>query len=242
MTTDYTKVFQDAEAVEKYESVTYAPDTYASRINERQRAYLRGLVAREFGATAPAQHDFACGTGRAIRTLEGLVRAAYGYDTSAEMMAKAAEVGTRAEFHQVSPDGPVPEPVDAGRPSVVTMFRLLLNVDDAIRDRAMSFAAKVLPDADAGLLVVENHGNASSVRHLRARRHSGQRWFAELSHDQVVKLLDRHGFEVVERRGFSMLTPSLHAHRLARAADAAARRMPGSDAYAVNVLYAARRK
>jgi SAM-dependent methyltransferase len=242
MTADYTKVFQDTEAVEKYESVTYAPDTYASRINDRQRAYLRGLVAREFGEQAPVQHDFACGTGRAIRTLHGLVREAHGYDTSAEMMAKAAEVGSQAAFHQVPMDGPVPSPVDAGLPAIVTMFRLLLNVDDAIRERALAFAAKVLPTASAGLLVVENHGNASSVRHLRARRHSGQRWFAELSHEQVVELLGRHGFEVVERRGFSMLTQSLHAHPLARAADAAARKLPGSDAYAVNVLYAARRK
>jgi SAM-dependent methyltransferase len=241
VTADYTKVFQDADAVEKYETITYAPDTYASRINERQQAYLRGLVIREFGDKAPVQHDFACGTGRAIRTLHGLVRAAHGYDTSAEMMAKAAEVGSQAAFHQVPTDGPVPAPVDAGFPAIVTMFRLLLNVDDAVRDRALAFAAKALPTPDAGILVVENHGNASSVRHLRARRHSGQRWFAELSHEQVSQLLARHGFEVIERRGFSMLTPSLHAHPLARAADAAARRFPGSDAYAVNVLYTARR-
>ena len=241
MTTDYTKVFQDAEAVEKYENVTYAPDSYATRINERQRAYLRGLVTREFGERAPVQHDFACGTGRAIRTLHGLVRSAHGYDTSSEMMAKAAEVGSQAAFHQVPMDGPVPEPVDAGTPAIVTMFRLLLNVDDNVRDRALAFAAKVLPTAEAGLLVVENHGNASSVRHLRARKHSGQRWFAELSHEQVSSLLAKHGFEVVERRGFSMLTPSLHSHPIARAADAAARRLPGSDTYAVNVLYAARR-
>ena len=102
MSADYTKVFQDADAVEKYETVTYAPDSYASRINDRQRAYLRELVKREFSGRAPVQHDFACGTGRAIRTLHGLVRVAHGYDTSAEMMAKAAEVGTRAEFHQVA--------------------------------------------------------------------------------------------------------------------------------------------
>jgi SAM-dependent methyltransferase len=241
LTADYTKVFQDAEAVEKYETVTYAPDTYASRINERQQAYLRGLVQREFGDHPPVQHDFACGTGRAIRTLHGLVRAAHGYDTSAEMMAKAAEVGSQAQFHQVPMDGPVPAPVEAGFPAIVTMFRLLLNVDDAVRDRALAFAAKALPAPDAGILVVENHGNASSVRHLRARRHSGQRWFAELSHEQVGELFARHGFEVIERRGFSMLTPSLHAHPLARAADAAARKLPGSDAYAVNVLYTARR-
>jgi hypothetical protein len=241
VTADYTKVFQDADAVEKYETVTYAPDTYASRINERQRAYLRGLVSREFDDLPPVQHDFACGTGRAIRTLHGLVRAAHGYDTSAEMMAKAAEVGTRALFHRIPAGGPVPEPVDDGLPAIVTMFRLLLNVDSAVRDRALAFAARALPTPDAGMLVVENHGNARSLRHLRARRHHGQRWFAELSHQQVGELLGRHGFEIVERRGFSMLTPSLHEHPLARAADAAARRFPGSDAYAVNVLYAARR-
>jgi hypothetical protein len=233
VTTDYSKVFQDAEAVEKYETVTYAPDSYATRINERQRAYLRELVRREFGDQPPAHHDFACGTGRAIRTLHGLVREAHGYDTSAEMMGKAAEVGSRANWHQV--------PVDGGLPAIVTMFRLLLNVDDAVRDRALAFAAAGLPTRSAGLLVVENHGNASSVRHLRARRHSGERWFAELSHEQVSSLLARHGFEVVERRGFSMLTPSLHSSPLARAADAAARRVPGSDALAVNVVYTARR-
>ncbi|GGQ65873.1 methyltransferase domain-containing protein [Couchioplanes azureus] len=242
MTTDYTKVFQDPEAVDKYEHVTYAPDSYASQINERQQAYLRKLVQREFGARLPVQHDFACGTGRAIRTLHGLVREAHGYDTSAEMMAKAEEVGSRAQWHQIPPDGPVPNPVPAGHPAIVTMFRLLLNVDEAVRDRAVAFAAKALPTPDAGLLVVENHGNAGSLRHLRARRHSGERWFAELSHGEVERLLDRHGFEITERRGFSMLTESLNGNPLARVADAAARALPGTDGFAVNVLYTARRK
>ena len=241
MTSDYTEVFQDADAVDKYEHVTYAPDSYASRINERQQAYLRRLVAREF-AIAPVQHDFACGTGRAIRTLHGLVREAHGYDTSAEMMAKAAEVGSRAHWHRVPMDGPVPEPVQAGHPALVTMFRLLLNVPTDVRDRAIAFAAKVLPTAKSGLLVVENHGNAGSLRHLRAGRHSGKRWFAELSHREVRELLGRHGFEVTGRRGFSMLTESLDRKPLARAADAVTRRLPGVDGFAVNVLYTARRK
>jgi SAM-dependent methyltransferase len=245
LTTEYTQVFQDAEAVEKYESVTYAPDSYATRINERQRAYLRTLVQQRFTARKPVQHDFACGTGRAIRTLHGLVRVAHGYDTSAEMMAKAAEVGCQAEWHQVPADGPVPNPVSAGLPAIVTMFRLLLNVNDGIRDRALAFAAKALPDRDAGLLVIENHGNASSLRHLRARRHSGQRWFAELSHAQVGTLLARHGFEIVERRGFSMLTQAWYdkpgLRPVARTADAAVTKLPGTDAFAVNVIYVARR-
>ena len=242
MTTDYTEVFRDTEAVEKYEHVTYAPDSYASRISERQQAYLRKLVRQEFGREKPVQHDFACGTGRAIRTLHGMVSDAHGYDTSAEMMRKAAEVGSRARFHQVPMTGPVPEPVDAGIPAIVTMFRLLLNVDDSVRDRALAFAAKVLQHRADGILVVENHGNAGSLRHLRARRHSGERWFAELSHEQVEKLLAKHGFEILERTGFSMLTQSLHGNPVARAADAAARALPGTGGFAVNVLYTARRK
>jgi predicted TPR repeat methyltransferase len=241
MTTDYTEVFRDAEAVEKYEHVTYAPASYATRINERQQVYLRRLVRREFAGEMPVQHDFACGTGRAIRTLQGFVRAAHGYDTSAAMMRKAAEVGSRARWHQVPMTGPVPEPVDAGTPAIVTMFRLLLNVDDAVRDRALAFAAKVLRKREDGLLVVENHGNTTSLRHLRARRHSGERWFAELSHEQVAEVLDRHGFEVIERRGFSMLTQSLHSNPVARAADVAVRALPGTAGFAVNVLYTARR-
>jgi SAM-dependent methyltransferase len=245
VTTDYGRIFQDPEAVEKYENVTYAPDSYASRINERQRAYLRRLVRRRFPARRPAQHDFACGTGRAVRALHGLVREAHGYDTSAEMMAKAAAVGSVATWHKVAPDGPVPEPVPAGRPAIVTMFRLLLNVDDAVRERALAFAAKALPDPDAGLLVVENHGNAGSMRHLRARRNAGRRWFAELSHQEVPGLLGRHGFAVVERRGFSMLTQGCYDRRalrpVARVADATVTRLPGAAACAVNVVYTARR-
>ena len=242
MTTEYSKVFQDTDAVDKYEHITYAPDSYASRINERQQAYVRKLVVREFGDRQPVQHDFACGTGRAIRTLHGLVREAHGYDTSAEMMAKAAEVGSQAQWHLVPMDGPVPSPVRAGYPAIVTMFRLLLNVDESVRDRALAFAAKALPEAGSGVLVVENHGNTGSLRHLRARKRSGQRWFAELSHDEVEALFARHGFEVTERRGFSMLTESLEKNPLARAADAAARALPGTDGFAVNVLYTARRK
>ncbi|MET7422102.1 hypothetical protein [Dactylosporangium sp. NPDC005555] len=71
------------------------------------------------------------------------------------------------------------------------------------------------------------------------------RWFAELSHDDVAGLLGRHGFEIVERRGFSMLTQGWYERRgldrIARGVDRAARLLPGTDGYAVNVVYVARR-
>jgi SAM-dependent methyltransferase len=245
VTTEYTEVFQDLDAVEKYETITYAPGSYASTINARQRAWLHRLVARRFGATRPVQHDFACGTGRAIRNMHGLVSAAHGYDTSAAMMAKAADVGSQASWHRVAPDGPVPTPVETAGPKVVTMFRLLLNVGDDVRNRAIAFAAKALPTPESGLLVVENHGNTGSLRHIGSGKHAGKRWFAELSHDEVVTLLRRHGFELVERRGFSMLTQAWYDRRwlrpVARAVDAVWTRLPGSARYAVDVVYVARR-
>jgi len=94
MRADYAEIFQSTENVDKYTDVVYAPGSYASHVNNRQRRFVRDLVARTFHDRRPVQHDFACGTGRAIRLLHGLVRAAHGYDPSAEMLAKATEAGT----------------------------------------------------------------------------------------------------------------------------------------------------
>lgn len=245
MRTDYTQIFQDAAAVEKYEHIVYAPDSYWSAINIRQRKYLRGLARRAFPYRRPVQHDFACGTGRAIRILHGLVRGAHGYDTSAAMLAKAAEVGAYARMHQVEETGPTPSPVPTDSPALVTVFRLLLNVEHCVRERAIAFAAQALPHYDAGLLVVENHGNAHSLRHLRHRRHGGKPWFAELTHDDVAALLDRHGFTIVEQRGFAVLTQGWYGKRwlrpLAQLLDDLATRSGVVGRFAVNVLYVARR-
>jgi predicted TPR repeat methyltransferase len=246
-TDQYTEVFRDAAAVEKYEHVVYAPDSYASAVNRRQRAFLRGLIRREFPYRRPVQHDFACGTGRAIRLLQGMVRAAHGYDTSDAMLAKADEVGACAQLHRIDADGPPPAPEPTGGPALVTIFRLLLNVGDDVRDRALAFAAQALPDRDAGLLVLENHGNRESLRHLRHRRKAG-RWFAELSHDEVEALLTRHGFTLVECRGFAMFPQGWYApaalRPFVRVVDDLCARLGWLGRlhrHAVTVLYVARR-
>jgi predicted TPR repeat methyltransferase len=243
--TDYTGVFQDAAAVEKYEHVVYAPDSYSSAINRRQRAYLRALVKRAFPYRRPAQHDFACGTGRAIRLLHGLVRAAHGYDTSAAMLAKARELGAFAELHQLPADGPTPAPVNPEAPTIVTIFRLLLNAEPEVRERALAFAAQALPDSESGLLVVENHGNRRSLRHLRHRRNADQRWYAELSHTEVAALLAGHGFSIVQRRGFSLFPQGWYDRRwlrpLVRLIDDGCCRSELFSGLAVTVLYVARR-
>ena len=245
MRTDYAEVFQSDEAVDKYERVVYAPETYSTAVSGRQRAFLRRLVRREFTARRPVQHDFACGTGRAIKLLHGVVRAAHGYDVSAQMLAKAQEAGVYAKLHQVAGDGPVPEPATVDGPALVTVFRLLLNAPKDVRDRAIAFAAKILPEADSGLLVVENHGNRSSLRHLRHRSNRANQWFAELHHAEVEQLLARHGFEVVQRRGFALCPAGAYRREwlrpVARRADDLAARSGRLSGVATDVLYVARR-
>jgi predicted TPR repeat methyltransferase len=245
MRTDYADIFQNNAAVDKYERVVYAPDTYSAAVSARQRAYLRRLVRREFTERRPVQHDFACGTGRAIRLLHGVVRAAHGYDASAAMLAKARDTGVYAKLHQIPDAGPLPEPATLDGPALVTVFRLLLNAPPHVRDRAIEFAANVLPHTGSGLLVVENHGNRSSLRHLRHRRHKSNAWFAELEHEEVERLLARHGFEIVERRGFAVCPAGAYRkgwiRPIARRIDNVAARTPRLANVCTDVLYTARR-
>jgi SAM-dependent methyltransferase len=241
---DYSQVFQNANAVDRYEGVQYAPDSQATAVEARQRRYVRRLVERSF-AQPPAQHDFACGTGRAIGMLDGLVAEAHGYDTSEQMLDRARQYGYRARWHVIPVTGPVPEPEPVHGPAVVTMFRLLLNVPDHVRERAIAFAATALPQPRSGLLIVQNHGSSRSLRHLRARKHAGNPWFSELSDRRVVELLGRHGFEIVARRGFAMFPRGWYRPKATRALvrylDDLLCGSRVLDRYAVDVLYVARR-
>ena len=245
MRADYTQVFQDTTAVAKYDDVQYAPDSHSTAVNARQRRYLRRLVRDAFPMQRPTQHDSACGTGRAVELLHGLVRDAHGYDTSVQMLARADENGHHAHWHQIEEAGPVPTPAPVSGTSIVTVFRLLLNVPDSVRERSIAFAARALPTYTSGLLVVQNHGSARSLRHLRARRNASNPWFSELSDAYVLGLFAQHGFTLVGRRGFAMFPKGWYAPRLTRpivrAVDDALCRLRIFDRYAVDVLYVARR-
>ena len=167
-----TPEVQTETAVDKYETVVYAPESYSSAVSARQRAYLRRLVRRSFTERRPVQHDFACGTGRAIRLLHGVVRAAHGYDVSAAMLAKARDSGVYAKLHEIPGDGPLPAPAPAEGPALVTIFRLLLNVTPEVRDRAMAFAAAAHTDLPLGHM--RSGGARQGTRQLMASRLCGR--------------------------------------------------------------------
>jgi hypothetical protein len=147
--------------------------------------------------------------------LAGLVDAAHGYDVSEAMLADAA-TAYDAHWHVVPPDGPVPRPAATEGPVVVTAFRLLLNAPPEVRHRAIAFAGLALPDADSGVLLVENHGRRGSLRHLSRRRNTGNPWYQELSDDEVAALLASHGFRVAARRGCAVLPPGWYRSRRLR--------------------------
>ncbi|GAA4205262.1 methyltransferase domain-containing protein [Actinocatenispora rupis] len=242
MRTDYPELFRDDAAVSKYENVVYRPGGYSASISARQRDVLRGQIRRWF-PEPPVQHDFACGTGRALLMLADLVCAGHGYDVSPAMLRGARDAGCTADLHLVPPDGPVPMPARTTGPTLVTMFRLLLNATEPVRDRALAFAAAALPHRDSGLLVLENHGRSRSLRHLGRWRHRGDPWFSELSDRTVRDLLARHGFELVGTYGFALTTPAWYKTAVLRAPAGLldtylAPRLPSLS---TDVLYVARR-
>jgi SAM-dependent methyltransferase len=245
MPTEYSQVFQNTRAVEKYEDVQYAPDSHSSAVNHRQQRYLHRLIGASFGRRKPTQHDFACGTGRAIGMLADLVSDAHGYDVSPQMLERAEANGHRAHWHVIDATGRLPSPVRTAGPSVVTIFRLLLNVPDDVRDRAIAFAARALPAPEAGLLVVQNHGSRRSLRHVLARRKADNPWYVELSDAQVYEIFKRHGFSLVARKGCAIFPRGWYRAKLTRpvvrGVDDLLCRTRIFDRYAVDVLYIARR-
>ena len=160
MRADYTDIFQAASAVEKYESVVYGPQTYGAAVNARQRTYLRWLARR---------HSRSAAAGAARLRL----RHRTGHPDAARVRAGGARLrhipgdagsgqGVRRWWPRCTRSGRrarCRHRPDAGRPALVTVFRLLLNVPDEVRERAIAFAAQVLARPEDGLLVVENHGN-----------------------------------------------------------------------------------
>lgn len=245
MDAEYSDVFRDEQAVRKYADEVYADGTYATVRNERQRTWLRSFVERTF-AEPPVLHDFACGTGRVIASIHDLVSESHGYDVSRAMMERGAEDGVEAVWHVVDADGPDPAPVPTRGPALVTAFRFFLNTPDVARHRALAFAAAALPTAEAGVLLVENHGHSRSLRHFTRKTHRQRAWFNELSTPHVRELLAEHDFEITDTVAFSVLPSRAYRlgplSRLLVPLDGLLVRLPGSHLIAAGLVHVARRR
>jgi len=226
MTTRYAERFQPTAAVAAYDDAEYGADSYATGIWRCQRPVLEQLV-KDFRATqaGPVRLlDFACGTGRVLAALEPLVDVADGVDISENMVAVARGKCPKARL-RVGDVLAQPELL-APEYDLISCFRFLLNVEPELRGRVLRRLREVLR-TPAGLLLVNVHGNARSLRHpaiawrrWRQRGEPSDVMLNEMSPGAAKRLLADSGFEIVRQFGFGMLPPTLYRTPLRRAAGA----------------------
>lgn len=186
--------------------------------------------------------DFASGTGRILDVAAHFFDDLTGIDVSEAMVEVAREKVPTARILQADI---TTENVDVGTFDVITLFRFILRAHD-LRDEVLDWLRSVI--RDDGLLIVNNHRNAYSIRGLMYRlshlfRHDGTE--SELLTDrQVEELLRASGFEVTEEFGFGVL-PSVHGRLLLPARmilwlERRINRSPVDGLYAKNRLYVCR--
>lgn len=224
--TGYREYFQRPEVVAAYlRGYTGPGPVLDGPAWSSLRRYLRAVVRRTPGGAGPRRAlDYACGAGRVLAELAPYCGELHGWDTSAAMLRECHRAVPQARLRQVDlsePDadlGPVP------RFDVITVFRLLLNLEPDRRLVILRRLAGLL--AGGGRLIVDNHGNRHSLRHLALRygRRRTPGFANELTDREVRALLTAAGLRVLDRAGFGWLPESLHRGRLT---GRAARRIDG---------------
>jgi Methyltransferase domain len=215
MQDEYAFHFQDQAVAGAYAAEVYADGTFDSHVSRLQLAWARSVVESSF--TSPPIHlDFACGTGRILAALEDVTAESFGFDVSAEMLELAQARNLRSTLLKTDPMAPqLSLPPIGPRPVVVTMFRFLLNTEPEARGVALDFAARALSEHPDSLLIVNNHGNKTSLRML-ARLKPTRRgpWFNSMSDREMRALLGARGLQTVARFGVGFAPSS--SYRRAR--------------------------
>jgi SAM-dependent methyltransferase len=177
-----------------------------------ERPYLESLFARLAADRPNGRYlDFACGTGRILDVGAARFEDVTGIDVSEAMVAVARRKRPSATI--VCADV-LFDPIVIDSFDVITLFRFLVRARE-LREPILGWLRTVV--RDDGVLVVNNHRNAASLRGLafriRRRFHPTEFDSEILSDSDVVALLGRTGFEVVEEYGFG-LVPSFRGHLL----------------------------
>jgi SAM-dependent methyltransferase len=239
---DYRSSHADPEKPEEYE-LAYRPGTYAAWVWEREKPYLDEVIDRRLPGARVRYLDLACGTGRIIGHVEHRVAESTGVDISGPMLEIAARNVTRSTLVHGDPtrDGDLV----TGPFQLVTSFRLLLNAQPELREDVLAFTSRIL--ADEGIFVFDVHGNTTSLRVFGPLRNRLFRRepIHQLAVPQVRRLLRRYGLEVVEMRGFGLLTPKLFrtlGRGRAERIEALAQRFGVLQYLCVNLVFVARKR
>ncbi|MHC4324839.1 MAG: class I SAM-dependent DNA methyltransferase [Planctomycetota bacterium] len=188
--------------------------------------------------------DFACGTGRITEFLENRVKTSTGIDVSGSMLAVAKKKLKRTEI--IEADITAENVLKPGKFNLITAFRFFLNAEPELRSTAIRAITELL-DED-GYFVFNNHRNSGSpwikLRHARHKKKNPEGTFNIMSIEQMKKLAEDAGLEIVEIYPVGFFNPPKipASGRLNHAIDWAASRLKFLNRFSESPIAVCRRK
>lgn len=206
----YARMHQEAGIGSRYDERIYASGGYDDFIWSLERPILQEIVRGARARLGSIRYlDFACGTGRVISSVEGLVDSSVGVDISPHMIEPARGKVSRSEL--MVADILADPDVAVGPYDLVTAFRFFLNTEPAIRTAVLAQLRRRLAAPDS-LLVFNIHGNSRSSLGLtsvyRRLRGWGSAWL--MSEADARRMVEAAGFEVESVRGFGLWPKRLY--------------------------------
>jgi len=142
--------------------------------------------------------DFACGTGRITGFLEDRVATSTGVDVSGSMLAIARQKLKRTEI--IEADITTENVLQGRKFNLITAFRFFVNAEPSLRSATMKAIAGLL--SEDGYFVFNNHQSYGSLwiklRYLRHRQIKSQGIFNVMTVEQMRRLVECVGLEIVE--------------------------------------------
>lgn len=170
------------------------------------KSYVSANLEKAKEAGASNYMDFASGTGRILKVGHSIFGSSTAIDISENMLKVAHQRVPEAQLFCL--DVTRDDTSKIGLFDCVTMFRFLRNAEPALREAVLEWLSRHMPSG--GLLIVNNHGNTTSLQGLIAKLAF---WLPTekrnlLSRKETYALLEEAGFSVVSCVGFRVL-PSL---------------------------------
>jgi SAM-dependent methyltransferase len=207
---DYRNVFQNDNA-SAYDELTGSK--HIRLIYELEKEVL-DRVFKEGSSSEKDLMDFACGSGRWTRFLEGYFKSSTGVDISGQMIEIAKTKCERSEFvvTDITSDS-VDEGLADRQFDVITTFRFFKNAQEQLRRSALAGLRDYLKDD--GVLIFDVHLNSWSIMGLLARLISvlglkkvlktGELMVRTMSLGDVKRMFADGGFEIVDYWGMGVL-------------------------------------
>lgn len=198
-----------------YDDTIYKEGGYDQFIWSIQRPVLAEAIQALTAAHRDLQYlDFACGTGRIIAAVEGIVGNSTGVDTSSQML-HYAEAKVRRSVLVCGDILSCPSIIEPEY-DVITAFRFFLNTESSLRRSVMFALAARLRGPDSRLIFNIHGSNRSILMATSAyRRLRGWGPATTMSYREVTDLVEQAGLEVEHCYGFGLAPRRLYRSSLA---------------------------